>query len=138
MAETKCEQAKLAGTPFEVLTKLGPQDREELSNTGQYRRLVGKLIYLTITKPDITFTVSMVSQFMQKPRTSHWTAVLRILKYLKNTPERGLFYKKSRNSLQVQCYVDSDRVGSTFVGVLQVDIVFPSKVISLFGRARNR
>lgn len=76
MAETKCEQAKLAGTPLEVLTKLGPQDREELSNTGQYRRLVGKLIYLTITKPDITFTVSMVSQFMQKPCTSHWTAVL--------------------------------------------------------------
>lgn len=78
-----------------------------------YRRLVGKLIYLTVKRPDISYAVSVVSQFMQKPQT-HWTAIIRILKYLKSTPKQGIFYKKGGNPLEVQCYVDSDWAGSTF------------------------
>lgn len=79
-----------------------------------YRRLVGKLIYLTVKRPDISYAISVVSQFMQKPQTPYWTAIIRILKYLKSTPKQGIFYKKGGNPLEVQCYVDSDWAGSTF------------------------
>ena len=50
----------------------------------QYRRLVGKLIYLTVKRPDITYVVRLVNQFMLKSRGIHWKTVLRILTYTKN------------------------------------------------------
>ncbi|RDX80809.1 hypothetical protein CR513_38594, partial [Mucuna pruriens] len=69
--------------------KLMVKQGEPYSNPERYRRLVGKLIYLTITRPDISFAVGVVSQFMQAPCVDHWTAVLRILKYIKKTPGQG-------------------------------------------------
>jgi hypothetical protein len=57
-----------------------------------YQRLVGCLIYLTNTRSDLTFTVSVVSQFMHAPRTAHLDAVDHILRYLKTSPGLGLFY----------------------------------------------
>ncbi|RVW82042.1 Retrovirus-related Pol polyprotein from transposon RE2 [Vitis vinifera] len=62
---------------------------EPLRDPGRYRRLVGKLNYLTITRPDISFPVSVVSQFLQSPRDNHWDAVIRILRYIKGTPGQG-------------------------------------------------
>lgn len=112
LIKTKCEQAKV--TPLEVSTKLETQGGDELSDPGKHRRLVAKLIYLTVTRPDMSYVVSVVSQFIQKPQTFHWNVVIRILKYLKNTTNRGLFYKKGRNSLEVQCLVDYDWAGNTF------------------------
>ncbi|KAL6312854.1 hypothetical protein AAG906_018827 [Vitis piasezkii] len=55
----------------------------------RYRRLVGKLNYLTITRPDISFPISVVSQFLQSPCDSHWDAIIRILRYIKSTPGQG-------------------------------------------------
>lgn len=49
---------------------------------------------------------------MQEPRTTYWDAVIRILRYLKKTPSRGLFYKKGKNPLGIQCFVDSNWAGS--------------------------
>ncbi|GAV71585.1 hypothetical protein CFOL_v3_15075, partial [Cephalotus follicularis] len=57
-----------------------------------YRRLVGKLNYLTVIRPDLVFPVSVVSQFLSSPRSSHWDDVIRILRYLKGSPGRGLLY----------------------------------------------
>ncbi|GAV85636.1 LOW QUALITY PROTEIN: hypothetical protein CFOL_v3_29071, partial [Cephalotus follicularis] len=54
-----------------------------------YRRLVGKLNYLTITRPDISFAISVVSQFKSAPRTLHWQAILQIIRYLKRAPGQG-------------------------------------------------
>jgi hypothetical protein len=82
-----------------------PVDRE------QYQRLVGRLIYLSHTRPDIAFAVSVVSQFMHDPKTHHMEAVNRIIRYLKGCPGRGLLYK-SNGSLQVECYTDADWAGS--------------------------
>eukprot|EP00257_Ricinus_communis_P017578 XP_015576049.1 uncharacterized protein LOC107261432 [Ricinus communis] len=65
---------------METNVKLNLEDGEPLTYIGQYQRLVGKLIYLTVTRPDITYVVSMVSQFMHAPRTSHLDAIDRILR----------------------------------------------------------
>ena len=72
--------------------KLSSEFGEPLSDAAQYQRLVGRLIYLTHTRPDISFAVSVVSQFMHAPRTSHLEAVHHILRYLKTCPGLGLFY----------------------------------------------
>ncbi|RVW51938.1 Retrovirus-related Pol polyprotein from transposon RE2 [Vitis vinifera] len=78
---------------------------------GRYRRLVGKLNYLTITRPDISFPVSVISQFLQSPCDSHWDAVIRILRYIKSTPGQGVLYQ-NRGHTQVVGYTDADWAGS--------------------------
>lgn len=110
--ETGCDNVEAADTPLEHQLKLEPQLGEEMADQGYYKRIVGKLIYLTITRPDITFAVSTVSQFMQAPRVPQWNGVLRIIKYLKRFPNRDLFYKKGNSTLEIQCFVDADWAGS--------------------------
>jgi hypothetical protein len=84
--------SKPVATPMEPNLKLMPDEGDFVDDPDTYCRLVGKLIYLTITRPDISYAVSIVSQFMTNPRVPHMNAVIRILKYLKNAPGRGLFY----------------------------------------------
>jgi len=79
---------------------------------GQYQRLVGRLIYLTHTRPDISFAVSRVSQFLNNPSKDHMEAVTRILRFLKKDPGKGLLFKKTANRL-VEIYTDADWAGST-------------------------
>jgi len=73
------------------------EQNTKLSNTGdllkdpsQYRRLVGRLIYLTITRPDIMYSVYMLSRFMHVPHKLHIEVVLHVLRYLKGAPVQGL------------------------------------------------
>ena len=73
---------------------------ELLRDPGRYRRLVGKRNYLTITRLDISFPVSVVSQFVQSPCDSHWDAVVRILRYIKGTPGQRVLYE-NRGHTQV-------------------------------------
>ena len=63
-----------------------------MSNPSLYRRLVGSLVYLTVTRPDISYAVHQVSQYLSAPRFIHYAAILRILRYLKGTVFNGLFY----------------------------------------------
>ncbi|XP_043697037.1 secreted RxLR effector protein 161-like [Telopea speciosissima] len=72
--------------------KFGAFDDKEFGDIHQYQRLVGKLIYLTVTRPDISFVVGVVSQFMQNPKQVLWDAACRILRYLKSAPGKGLVY----------------------------------------------
>ena len=76
-----------------------------------YQRLVGRLIYLTNTRPDLTFAVSVVSQFMHAPRTAHMDAVHHILRYLKRSPGLSLFYPAGHQS-RLSCFTDADYAGS--------------------------
>ena len=74
---------KPVDTPMDPNVKLVPRQEEPLRDPGRYRRLVRRLNYLTITQPDISFPVSVVSQFLQSLCDSHWDAVIRILRYIK-------------------------------------------------------
>ena len=98
-------------TPMEPNVKLIPRQGEPLRDPGRYRRLVGKLNYLTITCPDISFPVSVVSQFLQSPCDSHWDAVICILRYIKSTPSQGVLYE-NRGHTQVDGYTDADWASS--------------------------
>ena len=71
-----------------------------LKDPSQYRRLVGSLIYLTITLPDIMYSVYMLSRFMHAPRKPHIEVVLRVLRYLKGAPGQGLFFS-SQNDMSL-------------------------------------
>ena len=73
---------------------------------GQCRRLIGKLIYLTVTRPDITFAVGVLSRFMHQPREVYWIAALRILTYIKSFPGKCLLYKKHEH-IRIFGYSDS-------------------------------
>jgi hypothetical protein len=72
---------------------------------------VGKLIYLSHTRPDISYVVSVVSQFMHYPSKDHMDAVVRILRYLKSAPGKGIMFSKN-DHLDVEGYTDADWAGN--------------------------
>ncbi|XP_019258737.1 PREDICTED: uncharacterized protein LOC109236954 [Nicotiana attenuata] len=78
-----------------------------LTNTTSYQKLIGRLIYLTITRPDISFDVQVLIQFMQQPKVSHWKATLRLVRYLKGSPDQSILQKNSPCT-QLTMYCDSD------------------------------
>ena len=80
-------------TPIDPNVKLVPRQWEPLRDPGRYRRLVRRTNYLTITQPNISFLVSVVSQFLQSTCDSHWDVVIRILCYIKRTLDRGCYMK---------------------------------------------
>ena len=81
-----------------------------MSNPSLYRRMVGSLVYLIVTRPNISYAVHQVSQYLSAPQSSHYATVLCILRYLKGTLFHDLFY--SAQSLLVLCaFFDADWVG---------------------------
>ena len=83
---------------------------KELEDVTMYRQLVGSLIYLTLTRPDISYVVGVVSRYMSNPKKPHLDAVRRILRYVKGTINFGIQYKKT-NDCQVMGYCDADYAG---------------------------
>lgn len=74
-------------------TKLLPNQEEPLSYPRRYRRLLGKLNYLIITRPDISFAIRVESRFINSPCEGHWNAVICIRKYIKEAPTKGCVYE---------------------------------------------
>ena len=101
--------SKLVNFPMEQNVKLSDSG-ELLKDPSQYRRLVGRLIYLTITRPDITYLVHVLSRFMHAPREPHMEVALHALHYLKSNPGQGLFFP-SQNDLSLRAFSDSDWAG---------------------------
>ncbi|EOX92044.1 Cysteine-rich RLK (RECEPTOR-like protein kinase) 8, putative [Theobroma cacao] len=82
-------------------------DTDQLVNATNYRQLVGKLLYLTFSRPDISYDVHILSQYMDKPTQSHLHVAFRVLKYIKGALGKGILLS-SRSSLQLKAYSDSD------------------------------
>ena len=97
--------SKIVDTLIEYKCRLNSHDDESLSDATLYRQLVGSLIYLTVTRPHISYAVHVVNQFMAAPRSPHYAVVLKILQYLKDTIFDGLHFS-SYSSLTLQAYSD--------------------------------
>ena len=96
--------------PMEQQHHLTSDSGPPIKDPSQYRRLVGRLIYLTITRPEITYSVHILSQFMTNPHQGHLDAAMRVLHYLKSCPSQGIF-PSSSSELTLQAYCDLDWVG---------------------------
>ena len=90
---TGCKPSKV---PMEQNLKLSKFYRELLPDLGVYRRLVGRLLYLTITRPDIAYSVHKLSQFMSKPRKPHLDIAYKVLQYLKEVLVKVFFCHPSQ------------------------------------------
>jgi histone deacetylase 1/2 len=107
---SKC---KSSPTPLSATEKLSREDGVLLASgdATRYRSIVGGLQYLTLTRPDLAFSVNKVCQFLHAPTTVHWSAVKRILRYVKGTMNTGLYIRKS-NSRRVSAFSDADWAGN--------------------------
>ncbi|CAL9016052.1 unnamed protein product, partial [Prunus brigantina] len=111
LTDTGMLDCKPADTPIVQNHHLGEYPDQVPTNKERYQRLVGRLIYLSHTRPDIAYAVSVVSQFMHSPSEDHMNAVLRILRYLKSAPGKGLMFSK-HGHLNIDGYSDADWAGN--------------------------
>jgi hypothetical protein len=95
-----------AETPMELNVHLMPTDGEPLEEPTRYRHIVGSLVYLGVTRPDISYSVHILSQYVSAPTQIHYNHLLRVLRYLRGTISRHLFFPHF-SSLQPQAYCDA-------------------------------
>lgn len=107
ISETELLGAKPATFPLEKNHKLALSESPLLSNAEPYWRFIGRLIYLDVTRPDLAFSVHVLSQFMQTPRENHWAAALRMVQYLKNSLDQGILLHAT-SDFQISGWCDSD------------------------------
>ncbi|XP_057739664.1 uncharacterized mitochondrial protein AtMg00810-like [Arachis stenosperma] len=110
LQDTNFTTCKPTALPMEPNLKLSSTDGTPLSDPSLYRRLVGRLMYLTISRPEITYAVNTLSQFMKSPSSSHMDALHHILRYLKGSPGQGLFFP-ANSDIRLMAYADSDWAG---------------------------
>ncbi|GMI67117.1 hypothetical protein HRI_000381000 [Hibiscus trionum] len=108
LAKTNMHTSTSVDTPMVSFPKLSKADGSPFSDPKLYRSTVGALLYVCHTRPDLSFAVNKVSQFMQNPTDIHWSAVKRILRYLKGTVEFGLWFSDQSLPLQLQVFSDAD------------------------------
>ena len=101
------QDANAVTTPISTSGSLKLSDGSPATEPTQYRQVVGSLQYLALTRPDISFAVNKLSQFMHQPSTLHWSAVKRLLRYLKGTLNHGLFFRK-HSPLRLHAFADAD------------------------------
>uniref|UniRef100_A0ACD5X204 Uncharacterized protein n=1 Tax=Avena sativa TaxID=4498 RepID=A0ACD5X204_AVESA len=109
LAETGMLECRTASTPIEQNHGIIANSGDPIDKGG-YQRLVGRLIYLSHTRPDIAYAVSIVSRYMHDPRSGHLTAVNRILRYLKGCPGKGILFS-NHGHLRVEGYTNADWAG---------------------------
>ncbi|KAI5654806.1 hypothetical protein M9H77_31993 [Catharanthus roseus] len=102
---------KPISTPIEVNARLCSTEGRDHENVMMYRQLMGSIIYVTLTRSDISYTIRVVSQFMHKPKKHHLEAAKRILRYVKGTLDYGVLYKKI-DEVKVIEYCDVDNTGN--------------------------
>ncbi|KAH9751848.1 retrovirus-related pol polyprotein from transposon RE1 [Citrus sinensis] len=99
-------------TPIEEGLKFCITSDQVPVDKGRYQRLIGRLMYLSHTRPDLAYALSVVSQFMHNPGEQHMKAVMRILRYLKTNPGKGILFSKNEDYSNIEVYTDADWAGS--------------------------
>jgi len=108
LEETGMLACKPSAIPMEPSIKLVGDGAEPVINdSASYRRLVGKLMYLTITRPEITYAMNKLCQFTSAPKGSHMKAILKVLQYIKGTIGNGLFYSATSDFV-LKGFTDAD------------------------------
>ena len=103
----KMENCKPISTPIGSTAVLDPDEDGEAVDQKEYRSMIGSLLYLTASRPDIQFAVCLCARFQASPRASHRQAVKRIMRYLNHTLEFGIWYSTS-SSICLSGYSDAD------------------------------
>ncbi|KAJ9561687.1 hypothetical protein OSB04_006847 [Centaurea solstitialis] len=98
------------GTPMATGNSIGPDHEGKDVDLRNYRSMVGSLMYLTASRPDIMFATCVCARYQAKPKESHLAAVKRIFRYLKGTPYYGIWYPKGLG-FELQAYTDADYGG---------------------------
>ena len=111
LIKTKMYSAKPCSTPMWYSKKLFANDSKLFEHPTVYRSTVGALQYLTLTRPDIVFSVNKLSQFLQSPTIDHWNASKRLLRYLKRTQSVGIYFKPA-SRMNLECFSDADWASS--------------------------
>ena len=106
LSETRKLGSKPYSTPMAPNVEL-TKEGELLEDLERYRRLVGKLNYLTRTRPDIAYSVSVLSPYMSSHTVNYWAVVEHILCYLKEAPRRRILYKKQGHT-KIECFSEID------------------------------
>ncbi|KAK6161291.1 hypothetical protein DH2020_004672 [Rehmannia glutinosa] len=116
----------------DLMKKFGIEDQT------RYRALIESLLYLTASRPDITFVIGVCARFQSTPKESHMTATKRILRYLKGCQEVGLWYPKKRG-FKLVGYSDSDYVGCRVDRKSTSDTyqMLGNKLVSWFSKKQN-
>lgn len=99
--------SKPASIPIDPKLQLTTTAGDLLTDASQYRCLIGRLLYLTLSCPNITFAVHKLSQFLSQPRVPHLQAAHQFFHYLKSTPGQGLFFS-STSSMQLRAFSNAD------------------------------
>ncbi|KAJ4706711.1 Retrovirus-related Pol polyprotein from transposon TNT 1-94 [Melia azedarach] len=111
LSKTNMLESKEMATPLSLTETLKLNDGSPNTDLTQYRHVVGPLQYLSLTRPDISFAVNKLSQFMHCPSSIHWSAVKRLLRYLKGTSHHGLLIRKQFSPC-LHAFTDSDWAGN--------------------------
>jgi hypothetical protein len=110
LKKTNMIEAKPITSPMASSSTLSAFTGDPVEDPSLYRSTVGSLQYLSLTRPDLSFVVNRVFQFMHRPLKPHWQAVKRILRYLKHTPSHGLLLHRT-SSTTLAAYSDADWAG---------------------------
>lgn len=110
LTKTNMAEANAISSPMVSSCKLSKQGSDYMPDPATYRSVVGALQYTTITRPEISYAVNKVCQYMSAPLNSHWAVVKRILRYLKGTISHGLLLQPTDISkpLQLRAWCDVD------------------------------
>lgn len=98
---------ELSNSPMEHNLSLSKEEGDCIKDPSFYRRLVGQLIYLTITRPNLVYSVHVLSQFMDKSWVPHLKVAQQVLRYIKRTPRQSIFLS-STSSLQLNAFCDTN------------------------------
>jgi hypothetical protein len=129
ISEAGLLESKPAPTPLEQNHHLALANGRILDQPNKYRRLVGRLIYLCFTRPELSYCVHILSQFMQQPKQEHWEAALRVVRYLKGNHGQGILLWHD-SPLQLNGWCDSDWASCPFDTTITHKMVYYSRSLT--------